>query len=300
MSQAKRSALTSPVSMLRTVVPLALGALLLLSGASVLAAPPVVTVTVSPGAPQAGEPVTFTATASDPDAGGTIALIEWDFNGDGILDAQGASATNTFATGGPKRVATRVTDAAVEQTVVQTNVAVNGAPTVAGIDISPRAPRSGQLVRFSRRASDPDGHALSTAWDTDSDGQFDDAPGRTYRRGGEYPVSVRVSDGRGGQATRLRVVEVATATGDPPPVNTRPTALISLTPSSPTVGQLVTFSGAGSSDFDGDSLSYAWETGGATSSTTAVASPFRPSSPGRSSCASRIRAGCRMSTRSCP
>ena len=45
-------------------------------------------------------------------------------------------------------------------------------------------------------------------------------------------------------------------------MNTRPTALISLSPSRPIVGQLVTFSGVGSSDFDGDRLSYAWETDG--------------------------------------
>ncbi len=262
MSQAKRSALTSPVSMLRAVVPLALGAVLLLSVASVRAVPPVVAVAVNPSVPQAGEPVTFTATAGDPDAGGTIALIEWDFNGDGVWDAQGASATETFATGGPKRVATRVTDGAGEQTVAQTDVAVNGAPTVAGIDISPREPRNGQLVTFSRRASDPDGHALTTEWDTDSDGEFEDVPRRTYNRPGEYSVSVRVSDGRGGQATRRRVVEVVATSGPQPRLNTRPTALISLSPSRPTAGQLVTFSGVGSSDSDGDGLSYAWETDG--------------------------------------
>lgn len=262
MSSAKRSARTSPLPLLRAIVPVALGAVLLVSATSVLAAPPAVSVALDPAFPQADEPVTFTATAADPD-GLAIARVEWDFDGNGVWGtAQGAVRAHTFATGGVKRVGTRVTDAAGEQTVIQTRVDVNTAPRVVGIDIAPREPRSGQLVTFSRRAVDADGNALSTAWDTDLDGSFDDPPRRTYTRGGEYRVSVRVNDGRGGQDTASRVVDVEGPIAPRVPLNTRPTALISLSPSRPMLGQLVTFSGAGSSDFEGDRLTYAWETTG--------------------------------------
>lgn len=45
--------------------------------------PPVVTLSASPTTPAIGAPVTFTATARDPD--GTVAAIDWDIDGDGAI-----------------------------------------------------------------------------------------------------------------------------------------------------------------------------------------------------------------------
>ncbi|MCW3022163.1 MAG: hypothetical protein JWR30_1485 [Conexibacter sp.] len=71
--------------------------------------PPVVGFTNTPAEPMVGAPVSFTATASDPD--GTIAKIEWDLDDDGAFDdAAGAGATWTFATPGSHIVAVRATD----------------------------------------------------------------------------------------------------------------------------------------------------------------------------------------------
>ncbi len=64
----------------------------------------------------------------------------------------------------------------------------------------------GMTVNFDGSgSSDPNGDALSYEWDLDADGSFDDStavkPSWTYNAAGNYRVSLRVSDGRGGTAT---------------------------------------------------------------------------------------------------
>jgi len=63
----------------------------------------------APSAPVAGQPVTFTSTASDPD--GTLADQAWDLDGDSVYDnASGPSALRSFPAGGAYVVGVRVTD----------------------------------------------------------------------------------------------------------------------------------------------------------------------------------------------
>src|SRR5205085_1670414 len=50
--------------------------------------------TFSPATPVAGMPVTFTSTSS---GGAVIVSAAWDFDGDGVADAFGSSATHVFA-----------------------------------------------------------------------------------------------------------------------------------------------------------------------------------------------------------
>jgi PKD repeat protein len=64
----------------------------------------------SPQAPRVGEPVTFTADASDPD--GTIVVYDWNFDGDAnpTRDATGEIATYTYGQSGTFRVTLNVND----------------------------------------------------------------------------------------------------------------------------------------------------------------------------------------------
>ena len=62
----------------------------------------------SPSEPVAGQSVTFTSTATDPD--GTIETYEWDFNSDTVYEASGATATHVFAAAGNYTVTVRATD----------------------------------------------------------------------------------------------------------------------------------------------------------------------------------------------
>ena len=79
-------------------------------------------------------------------------------------------------------------------------------PPVAVATANPTSGDIGMTVNFDGSgSSDPNGDALSYAWDLDGDGGFDDStavkPSWTYNAAGNYRVSLRVSDGRGGTAT---------------------------------------------------------------------------------------------------
>jgi glucose/arabinose dehydrogenase len=89
-------------------------------------------------------------------------------------------------------------------------------------------------------SSDPDGDALTYAWDLDGDGAFDDATtataGYTYTQPGSYTATLRVTDPTGASGTS----SVTIAAG-----NTPPEAVID-TPAADTtwkVGDVISFSG---------------------------------------------------------
>ena len=79
-------------------------------------------------------------------------------------------------------------------------------PPVARAAANPTSGDVGMTANFDGSgSSDPNGDPLSYAWDLDGDGAFDDStavkPSWTYNTAGNYRVSLRVSDGRGGTAT---------------------------------------------------------------------------------------------------
>jgi plastocyanin len=84
--------------------------------------------TWAPAAPQAGQAVTFSASAfADPD--GSIAAYQWDLDGDGIFESAGAQVTRTYPSGGTVPVALRYVDDGHETSVATAHaVAVAGAP----------------------------------------------------------------------------------------------------------------------------------------------------------------------------
>ena len=87
--------------------------------------PPVVNLSASPATPAVGTPVTFTATASDPD--GTVAAIDWDIDGDGQFDdGTGAVVTRSFGTPGSRVVSVRATDNAGVATIAFRTIEVTG------------------------------------------------------------------------------------------------------------------------------------------------------------------------------
>jgi glucose/arabinose dehydrogenase/PKD repeat protein len=88
---------------------------------------------------------------------------------------------------------------------IEYTAAVNQ-PPVAVAKANPTSGDVGMTVSFDGSASsDPNGDALSYAWDLDGDGAFDDSTtamtARTYNAAGTFRVSLQVSDGKGGTAT---------------------------------------------------------------------------------------------------
>jgi glucose/arabinose dehydrogenase len=122
-------------------------------------------------------------------------------------------------------------------------------PPVAVATASPTTGAAPLTVTFDGTgSSDPDGDALSYAWDLDADGAYDDStatrPTWTYTADGSYAAKLQVTDPGGLSATATVTITVG---------NTSPTATIT-TPAAGTtwkVGDVITFSGSATDAQDG-------------------------------------------------
>jgi glucose/arabinose dehydrogenase/PKD repeat protein len=114
-------------------------------------------------------------------------------------------------------------------------------PPIAVATANPTSGPAPLTVAFDgSTSSDPDGDALTYAWDLDGDGAFDDATtgtaSYTYTEPGTYTATLRVTDPSGASATSSVTISAG---------NTPPTALID-TPTAATtwkVGDTIAFSG---------------------------------------------------------
>src|SRR3954469_11289008 len=132
----------------------------------------------------------------------------------------------------------------------------NAAPA-ATITWAPTAPHSGDMVVFNAATSDPNGDAVTVAWDLDGDGRFEKtAPSAVgwWLSPGPPTFTVRLTDARGAVTVLRRRVDV----GNAPPV-----AAFTFTPESPLTGGAVTFTSQ-STDPDGGTLAleHSWDLDG--------------------------------------
>jgi large repetitive protein len=191
----------------------------------------------NPQVPLVGHPVIFSAEAST-DPGGSIVAYAWDIDGDGFDDGSGVTQQFSFADAGPKTVALRVTDNSGATDVETVSFRVNSPPVPGEIFTSPEFPIKNQPIQLTSTAGDPDGDALSYAWDLDNDGQFDDStspnPTTSFATTGEKTIGLRVTDSGG----------ISRAVTPPKMIlvqDTVPTAGFNFAPEFPLPGQAVTF-----------------------------------------------------------
>ena len=180
-----------------------------------------------------GEPVTLSAVAHDAEADlWETCYIEyrWDFDGDNVWDTDWSvsnQATHTFAEAGLASVSVQAIDRGYDPsvwwdgtfdgetatyTVTNSVVAANQSPTVdAG---GPYQVDEGGSIQLSATGSDPDGDALTYAWDLENDGTFE-TPGQTVEFSGAgldgpwtHAISVQVADPDGLTASAETTVEV--------------------------------------------------------------------------------------------
>ena len=169
----------------------------------------------------AGIPFTLDGSGSyDIDVGDSIILYQWDLDNDGVwfdnvdVETTSATASNTFAAQGTYNIGLMVWDngafnpvgctpgvncTSMESVPVFTTVIVqaNLAPT-ADADGPYTVDEGTPLTLNGSGSSDPNGDALSFAWDLDNDGAYDDStdeqPAYTWMDDGIYTVGLKVSD----------------------------------------------------------------------------------------------------------
>ena len=150
------------------------------------------------------EAVQFNGTGTDID--GTIALYEWDFEGDGTFDYSSpttGATTYTYPAAGTYVPVLKVTDDRGASDTDNLTVIVNAIPTVnAGVDITVIA---GDQVDFLAVAVDTDGTIRDYTWDFDYDGATfvptlvspTGTANHTYTVVGNHTVYVKVIDNHG-------------------------------------------------------------------------------------------------------
>lgn len=128
----------------------------------------------------------------------------------------------------------------------------------------------GVAINFSSAGSnDPDGSIVRYSWDFGDGASSDSAnPAHTYAAAGTYEVRLRVTDNGGDRDRDSTNAVITEGGGNPPPVNTPPTAAAN-GPYAGTTGTAISFSSAGSTDADGTITSYAWDFGDGANSSTA-------------------------------
>jgi PKD repeat protein len=171
--------------------------------------------TVSQNNPIVGDTVSFDASESD-DPDGNIDSYEWDFTGDGSVDATGEMVSRSFAEAGDYTVSLTVSDDSGATATSSQTLTVAESPK-ARMSISPSKPEVGQEVTFSGAASsDPDGSISTYEWDLTGDGSVDTTGQEvthTYESSGELWVTLTVVDGDDlSSETRKQIAVEATET----------------------------------------------------------------------------------------
>ena len=207
--------------------------------------------TASAGGPYSGvrgDPVTFDGFGWDYE--GDALTYSWDF-GDGGTGT-GPSPTHAYTALGTFTVTLTVHDGQLPSSPSSTTVTITNRPPTAHAG-GPYAGVRGQVLAFNGTASsDPDGDALTYAWNFgDGSTGTGATPTHAYATLGTFTVTLTVSDGVGGSA---QATSSATIT------NRAPTASAG-GPYSGFRNTAIAFNGSGSSDPDGDPLTYSWNFG---------------------------------------
>jgi PKD repeat protein len=226
---------------------------------------PVPVFTFSPSAPGVNEPVFFNATTSTAGSGHTISSYRWTF-GDGTT-ASGATVSHAYAAAGTFTVQLTVTDEVGQSaTSAGTTITIGNPPgPTARFTFSPTSPAIGDSVVFvAATSSTAQGSTITDYFWNFGDGtpvSQTSSPiiSHQYANTGTFTVNLQIRDNAGRTSTASSTVSVGS--GAPVPTFT-------VSPSSPQVGQTVTFDAAATQTSGGATIqSYSWNFGDTGTST---------------------------------
>ncbi len=266
-SAAKRGIFVRRITTLSLVLLLILSGFTLLAPPAAAAFPPPVADAGEDQTVEEDESVTLDGSGSfDLSPGQETLTYRWDFdssNGSGDTDARGKVVKVTYADAGFYTVTLTVSDGDFEDTdtarITVIPVSVDNTPPVAII----RSPLPGvynvsEPINFEGSGFDADDDPLSGEWDF-GDGTSSRQPTTTHTYTEEGPRVIRwkVTDGEANNTARMVIV-----IGDAPNIpeeNDRPEAELNASKTNVTVDEIITFDATGSSDPDGDELSFEWD-----------------------------------------
>lgn len=222
---------------------------------------PVAVFTVSPQNPRANNTVTFDASKSyDPNKEAIIAY-NWDF-GDNTTatNVNSAITVHKYSNKGPYQVNLTVTtaDARTGSTVEQ--LQVGSIPTatfnylVNGIRPSKILPNTDEVTFNASESTAPDGMIVTYQWDFGDNSTFtsiDSISSHRFLARGVYNVSLTVVDNNGLYNSKIISLQV----GNPPTVS------FTWTPTSPLVGETVSFSAFSTAELATSIVRYKWDFG---------------------------------------
>jgi PKD repeat protein len=224
--------------------------------------------TLTPEAPTDHQNVFFDASTSKAPGNNPIAVYAWDF-GDG-RSGSGRTATHAFESAGTFVVKLTISDSLNRSATTSQSVTVGGGEVPdAAFVTSPATPRVTETVNFNGSASKASpGRTISSYEWTFGDGEQKTTTTPTtthdYTKVGTYVVTLRVTDDAGRTDVATQAVTIA---------SDNPIAEFTFSPTTPTVGTTVNFSGTGSSVLPGRTVaSYFWTFGDGSSGSGASTS----------------------------
>jgi len=156
-----------------------------------------------------GEKVNFDGSLSTASEGSSIVKFEWDFENDGIIDAEGENTSYIYNQKGTQTCRLIVTDSigVMSEDTCLVNV-MNRSP-IAEFTFSPSDPSIQDEVNITDTSTDPDGAITSCFWDF-GDGTTSTLknPSHTFTRKGEWQVTLTVTDNDGAEDSITHTVTV--------------------------------------------------------------------------------------------
>jgi PKD repeat protein len=156
-----------------------------------------------------GEKVNFDGSASTASAGSSLVKYEWDFENDGVIDAEGAKTSYTYNVKGQYTVVLRVTDSLGQVDTDTCLIAVLNRAPIASFTYTPTDITIQDAVNFIDTSQDTDGSIVSWYWDFgDGTTSTDRNPTHKYSSEGNYTVTLTVTDNDGAQNVTSKTITV--------------------------------------------------------------------------------------------
>ena len=207
-----------------------------------------------------GDKINFDASQSSASLGSDIVSYQWDFENDGVFDAEGVQTSFTYSEKGSYTVILKITDNYGKTSTDTCSIQVTNPLAPIASAGSDRTIPSGQKINFDGALSSTFGSEIvKYQWDFENDGVFD-AEGVqtsfTYSEKGSYTVLLKITDNYGQTSSDTCVITVT---------NSLPSSSFTRLPLEPTIFDAISFSET-CSDSDGTIISWYWDFGDGTTS----------------------------------